>query len=306
MVDHISVADSLSLGLGFLLGDDSGFSYDLRQQSRLAGVSHLMAASGANIALVTWLPEKLQNWLGWFGVEVSSVLLVVTYCLVAGVSPSLGRATLLWFAIKISTWSGRKLALGWRIGAPVLLAVLINAQWLSRLGFWLSWTAWLGVIISQIAADREKKIAILPQRLILAFIPAWTAGAVVWCLVAPILLVTIGSEAIVLSGVMSTWILGVWATPLALLAFARESLRLLTVFASSQILDKLLTALTYSQWVTTNYFWVMLGFLVTWRERMCLYLPLLVGSLHFLCIFYRLLIFEWQRSLRLCRRIRER
>lgn len=302
MVEHISVADSVSLGLGFLLGDDAGFSYDLRQQSRLAGVSHLVAASGANIALVTWLPERLRNWLGWLGVEASSVFLVVLYCLVAGVSPSLGRATLLWIAIRAGAWTGRKLSLGRRIGLPILLAGIVRAQWLGELGFWLSWTAWLGMIVSQIVADREKKLVILPQNNIPAFISAWVTGAVVWWLVAPILIATIGARAIVPSGVAGTWILGAWATPLALLAFARESLRSLAVFASPRWLDDLLTALTYLQWMASDTFWVMLGFLVTWRERWWLHLPLWVGSLHFIWLVWGTLHFNWQRKLRLQQR----
>jgi ComEC/Rec2-related protein len=151
--------DAQELGWGLLLGKDDNFSHDMKQQTRMAGVTHLTAASGANISLFQGL---LSPWQGMYWLHVTlEFFIIALYWSLSGASGSLWRASVLALVGLGARMCGRPAHLPWLLCLVVLLA--LSTQWGESLGFWLSWLAVVGVFLSQKSLSGEKKNILSPQ-----------------------------------------------------------------------------------------------------------------------------------------------
>lgn len=152
--------DALALGRGLLLGDDSGFSIELKRLAKSAGVTHLVAASGANLHFATSIGSLVTNKSRRVFVEVSRLVSVGLYLFLAGWSGSLWRATLhfilqfvgLFFGFRLPFWS------------TAVITVFFSLAWWGNIGFWLSFLAILGLRFSQKFLPGEKRSTLFPQK----------------------------------------------------------------------------------------------------------------------------------------------
>jgi ComEC/Rec2-related protein len=128
---------------GIVLGEDAGLSDELRQRFRAAGLYHLLAVSGQNVALVAG-STLLGAWL--LGVprllaEVGALAAIFAYVLAVGAQPSVVRAGVAG-ALGSLAWLTARAADRWHlllVGAIVLLAW--NPYTLLDAGFQLSFAA---------------------------------------------------------------------------------------------------------------------------------------------------------------------
>ncbi len=151
--------DAQALGWGFLFGHDEGFSKELRTTARAAGVSHLTAASGANIGLFQSILAPLQFWF-WPHVFLCMVMVGV-YWNLSGASGSLWRASFMALWQSVSLAMGRPIHIWWMVFWVGILAIF--SYWRDSLGFWLSWIAVYGVYISQNFYSSEKESPYFPH-----------------------------------------------------------------------------------------------------------------------------------------------
>lgn len=141
--------------------EDFGEGYSVRDAFARSGLSHLMALSGQNVALLTgavlWLLVRFRVPLVWRYVLAATFL--GPYLLLVGLSPSILRACLMGAAVLLGYALGR--------GKPDPLAVIALAAvlcllpfplWLLDVGFQLSFLAVLGLTLSGRLAQR------LPER----------------------------------------------------------------------------------------------------------------------------------------------
>jgi ComEC/Rec2-related protein len=128
---------------GIVLGEDAGLSDELRQRFRAAGLYHLLAVSGQNVALVAG-STLVGAWL--LGVprllaEVGALAAIFAYVLAVGAQPSVVRAGIAG-ALGSLAWLTARAADRWHlvlVGAIVLLAW--NPYTLLDAGFQLSFAA---------------------------------------------------------------------------------------------------------------------------------------------------------------------
>ena len=128
---------------GIVLGEDAGLSDELRQRFRAAGLYHLLAVSGQNVALVAG-STLVGAWL--LGVprllaEVGALAAICAYVLAVGAQPSVVRAGIAG-ALGSLAWLTARAADRWHlvlVGAIVLLAW--NPYTLLDAGFQLSFAA---------------------------------------------------------------------------------------------------------------------------------------------------------------------
>ena len=128
---------------GVVLGEDTGLSAELRQRFRAAGLYHLLAVSGQNVALVAG-SALVFAWL--VGVprllaEVGALGAIFAYVLAVGAQPSVVRAGVAG-ALGSLAWLTARAADRWHlllVGAIVLLAS--NPYTLLDAGFQLSFAA---------------------------------------------------------------------------------------------------------------------------------------------------------------------
>lgn len=134
---------------GVVLGEDSGLSEDLRRRFRAAGLYHLLAVSGQNVALVAgstlllvWL-LGLPRLLG----QLAALAAICSYVLAVGAQPSVIRAGIAG-ALGSLAWLTARAADRWHlllVGAIVLLAW--NPYTLLDVSFQFSFAAVLAIFV---------------------------------------------------------------------------------------------------------------------------------------------------------------
>ncbi|ULH14860.1 DNA internalization-related competence protein ComEC/Rec2 [Deinococcus sp. KNUC1210] len=128
-----------------------------------AGLAHLMALSGQNVALLTGLLTLLfiRTPLGRIGLARYPVMIVLlgAFLWLVGPSPSITRAVLMGAAVLAGQWSGRgRLDVYGVLALTALVGLAAQPAWLFDVGFVLSYLAVLGLTLSSWAASR------LPER----------------------------------------------------------------------------------------------------------------------------------------------
>lgn len=151
---------------GILLGDDSGLSPELQEQFRATGMTHIIAISGFNIAILTGLLLAASRlWLGlrwsaWF------VLLgIVLYTILVGADAAVVRAAIMGALLVIaSRLLGRPTFAPAGLFTAAIVMTLVNPFILWDIGFQLSFAATLGLMLylgpwSQWTQDNLRRFA---------------------------------------------------------------------------------------------------------------------------------------------------
>lgn len=148
--DHLTqrLADRLPLPRAALLcaivyGDGSRLSQEQADLFRRAGVSHLLVASGTNVALlVAWICWLGARW-GWGPVRCAGwgLMLVPLYVGLTGASPAMVRAGAMGWLALLARWSGHTLEVGRSLALGSLGVLLWDPDYLWDAGFQLSFAA---------------------------------------------------------------------------------------------------------------------------------------------------------------------
>jgi competence protein ComEC len=140
-----------ALGAGILLGVRSGISPEIEQAFATAGLTHVVAISGWNIAIVAALAAGALQPLrrrpgGLLAVPLIGVVVVGGYVLLTGASPSVMRAALMAGALLVARLGGSRshAVSALVLAALVMLAAAPPVLW--DVGFQLSLLATAGLI----------------------------------------------------------------------------------------------------------------------------------------------------------------
>lgn len=102
-------APQAALLRGMTLGQDEALTERTREDFRISGLAHVLAASGQNVALLLALALPLLAWagLGRSGRLVGALLLIALYVPLAGAGPSIQRAGVMGAATTVAALAGR-------------------------------------------------------------------------------------------------------------------------------------------------------------------------------------------------------
>lgn len=137
-----------SLGIGFLTGQKSALPSDLADALKIAGLTHIVVASGYNLTILVQMARRLFARISKYTSAVSAAVMIGMFMAVTGLSPSMTRAGLV---------SGLSL-LAWYYGhvfhplllLPLAAAITVAFQpsyvW-GDLGWQLSFAAFAAVMI---------------------------------------------------------------------------------------------------------------------------------------------------------------
>lgn len=174
-----------ALALGFVLGDTRGVPDDVAGAYRDAGLSHLLAVSGQNVAFVLALVAPLLRRLPLGARTAAAGTTVLVFAAATRFEPSVVRASALAGVTILATFSGRPAG---RVRALVLAlaaALLVDPFLVHSVGFRLSAAASAGIVC--LARPIARRLAgPAPLRDALAVSGAAQLG------VAPVLLATFG------------------------------------------------------------------------------------------------------------------
>ena len=146
---RVNIAEpQASLGVGFLTGQKSALPDDLSDALKVAGLTHIVVASGYNLTILVRMARRLFVKFSKYLAAVSSGVMITMFMAITGLSPSMTRAGLV---------SGLSL-MGWYYGhrfhplillpfaAAITVAIQPSYVW-GDLGWQLSFAAFAGVMV---------------------------------------------------------------------------------------------------------------------------------------------------------------
>jgi competence protein ComEC len=137
------------LARGFVLGQDDGIDGRTVEDFRRAGLSHLLAVSGQNVALLALLAMPVLAALGIpLRMRLVWVLgLIAVYVPLAGSGPSIQRAGTMGALTVLATLAGRRASRFYALALAAVLTLAIDPHIAADVGWQLSFVAVLGILL---------------------------------------------------------------------------------------------------------------------------------------------------------------
>lgn len=139
---------SASLGMGYLTGQRRSLPEDLDEALRIAGLTHVVVASGYNLTILVRFMRRLLARHSRYLTAFGSVLLIGGFIAVTGMSPSMSRAGLV-AGLALGAWYiGRQFHPVTLLAFAAAVTGLIEPSYVwGNLGWQLSFAAFAGVMI---------------------------------------------------------------------------------------------------------------------------------------------------------------
>ncbi len=137
-----------ALGLGFLLGLRRALPPELVEVLKIAGLTHVIVASGYNLTILVRLSRRLFVRVSKYLATLSSVAMILSFMAITGASPSMSRAGLV-AGLSLAAWYyGRKIHPFVLLPLAGAITLLINPEYgWNDLGWQLSFASFAGVIV---------------------------------------------------------------------------------------------------------------------------------------------------------------
>lgn len=137
-----------SLGLGYLLGQRRALPPELADALVVAGLTHVVVASGYNLTILVRFARRLFDKVSKYLAALVSGGMIVAFIMVTGMSPSMSRAGLV-AGLALAAWYyGRKFHPLILLPFAAAVTLLINPGYSKGdLGWQLSFAAFAGVMI---------------------------------------------------------------------------------------------------------------------------------------------------------------
>jgi competence protein ComEC len=147
------------LARGFVLGEDEQIDEATTEDFRRAGLSHLLAVSGQNVALLVLLAMPVLAALGLpLRTRLLWVLgLIAVYVPLAGAGPSIQRAGIMGALSVLATLAGRRASRFYALVLAAVALLVLEPGIAADVGWQLSFAAVLGILL--LAAPLRAAIA---------------------------------------------------------------------------------------------------------------------------------------------------
>jgi len=137
-----------SLGIGFLTGQKSALPDDLSDALKVAGLTHIVVASGYNLTILVRMARRLFVRFSKYLSAVSSGVMITMFMAVTGLSPSMTRAGLVSGLSLLAWYYGHRFhpLILLPFAAAITVAIQPSYVW-GDLGWQLSFAAFAGVMV---------------------------------------------------------------------------------------------------------------------------------------------------------------
>ena len=148
LIQRVLPEPESSLLAGILLGDESGIAPDVRTAFAQTNTTHLIAISGANVAVLTALLMGIAGrLLGRWPAALITIAGIGLYAIFVGGMPSVVRAAIMAVLTIVALRFGRRYDALTALAASAWFMTLLNPMALFDLGLILSVAATLGLIV---------------------------------------------------------------------------------------------------------------------------------------------------------------
>lgn len=137
-----------SLGIGYLVGQRRSLPTDLVLALQMAGLTHIVVASGYNLTILVRLTRRLFARISKYLSVLTAVIMIISFTAITGMSPSMSRAGLV-AGLSLAAWYyGRRFHPLVLLCLAAAITLLINPAYAwGDLGWQLSFAAFAGVMI---------------------------------------------------------------------------------------------------------------------------------------------------------------
>lgn len=137
-----------SLGIGYLVGQRRGLPPELDEALKIAGLSHIVVASGYNLTILVRLARRLFAKISRYMALFAGGSMITAFIMVTGMSPSMSRAGLIAGLSLLVWYYGRTFQPLVLLPFAAAITLLVNPSfgW-NDLGWQLSFAAFAGVMI---------------------------------------------------------------------------------------------------------------------------------------------------------------
>lgn len=144
-----------SLGIGYLVGQRRSLPPELDEALQIAGLTHIVVASGYNLTILVRLARRLFVKISKYLAALSAGSMIFAFIMVTGMSPSMSRAGLVAGLSLLAWYYGRKFHPLVLLPFAAAITLLVNPSfgW-NDLGWQLSFAAFAGVMILAPLAQR--------------------------------------------------------------------------------------------------------------------------------------------------------
>lgn len=137
----------VDLGLGYLMGMKTGLDKDFSAALQAVGMTHVVVASGAHLAILTGAAKKLFGRISKFTGALVALLLIIAFIMIVGFTPSMTRAALVASLSLVVGYVGRKFTSLRLIAFTMMLTLLIDPTNFLNLGWQLSFASFFGILV---------------------------------------------------------------------------------------------------------------------------------------------------------------
>lgn len=155
--------EGLALLSALTLGEKRDLPQELKENYSAAGVGHLLALSGLHLGvlyvlIVFIIPLRGGNRWWWFARELVVVSLLWAFAFVAGLSPSVVRAAILFTLISLGNSLGQSSSSLNSLSFAAVVMLLFSPHLLFDVGFQLSFAAVLSILLLAPPMQRLMKL----------------------------------------------------------------------------------------------------------------------------------------------------
>ena len=137
-----------SLGLGYLTGQRRSLPADLDSALKIAGLTHIVVASGYNLTVLVRLVKRLFEKRSRYLTLYLSIILIGSFILVTGLSPSMTRAGFVALISLLAWYFGRKFHPVTLLALAAAVTGMIEPSYVwGSLGWQLSFASFAGVMV---------------------------------------------------------------------------------------------------------------------------------------------------------------
>lgn len=146
--------DNYNLLIALLFGEKTELSKEITTNYTQAGIIHILAISGLHIALiygiVLWLTKPLLRFKkGKLYIFLLSLCVLWFYAILAGFSASIVRAAVMFSVVALAKIVNRQANIYNSLAVSAMLLLVFNPNYLFDVGFQLSFSAVLSIVIFQ-------------------------------------------------------------------------------------------------------------------------------------------------------------
>jgi competence protein ComEC len=135
-----------SLFLGVLFGEKRVFEEDFGEALRVASITHIIVASGYNVSIIFLGINKIFFFVPKRPRTLLTIFLIWVYCVLAGLSPSIIRASIMLSLTLFAVYYGVISNINIVFFASAFIFILIDPRIIKEIGFLLSISATGGLI----------------------------------------------------------------------------------------------------------------------------------------------------------------